>query len=141
MTAPTEQDASGGEPRPRFNRPGYVSLWLSRASLVGVPDGYLDGAPEVLAWLFVDFGVAVDGAFSTNYTADHEVGPLRALLDPLHASESFADAAIVEAETRGLGEASFVIGLYDVDFDPARLGPEVSRGTPALTFLGSFPQR
>lgn len=132
--------------RPTFARPGHVSLWLSTVSLAGVPDGYLEGAPEVLAWLFVDFGVAVDGAFSTNYTADHELGSLRELLEPLHESERFIDAALSEAAAQGVERASFVLGLYELDYDPGRVGLPVPRetvrcGTPALHFLGGFAQR
>ena len=127
------------ERRPTFARAGHVSLWLSTVSLAGVPDGYLDGAPEVLAWLFVDFGVAVDGAFSTNYTRDHEPGAVRALLDPLHASEGFVEDAVAAAEARGLVEASFVLALYDLAYDPEAMGlDDAFPGGPALTFLGSF---
>ncbi|MEQ9325545.1 MAG: hypothetical protein RIF41_40645 [Polyangiaceae bacterium] len=141
MTTAREQNAPSGEARPTFARSGHVSLWLSTVPLVGVPDGYLDGAPEVLAWLFVDFGVAVDGAFSTNYAADRQAGPLRPLLEPLHESERFIDAALAEADARGLDEASFVLGLYDLDYDPTRVGLPIDCGTPSLRFLGSFLRR
>lgn len=140
MTAPGVPEPPDGA-RPSFARHDYVSLWLSIVSLTGVPDGYLDGAPEVLAWLFVDFGVAVDGAFSTNYTADREPHGLHELLGPLYQSEGFSSAALDRARERGIDRASFVLGLYDLDYDPSRVGLPTPCGTPALTFLGSFRYR
>jgi len=125
-------------PSPSFAHLGRVSLWLSTVSLGEVPDGYLEGAPEVLAWLFVDFGVAVDGAFSTNYTDDHELGDLRPLLEPLHASEAFVDEAVTDGAACGLGRASFVIALYDLAYEPERLGLSPHPGTPELRYLGSY---
>jgi hypothetical protein len=138
MDPPRQENAAQAESRPTFARPGYVSLWLSTVSLAEVPEGYLEGAPEVLAWLFVEFGVAVDGAFSTNYTADHEPGRLRELIDPLHASEGFVEEAVSAAASRDLERASFVLGLYDLDYLPRVAGLDEPCGTPALTFLGSF---
>jgi hypothetical protein len=104
-----------------------------------VHDGYLEGAPEVLAWLFVDFAVAVDGAFSTNYTSDREPTSIRELLLPLHGSEGFVDAASADAVSVGLERASFVIGLYDFDYQPETLGLPRPCGTPMLAYLGSYP--
>lgn len=125
--------------RPSFDRPERVSLWLCTVPLHGVPDAYLEGAPEVLAWLFVEFGIAVDGAFSTNYTVDREPSDLRELLLPLHGSEGFVDVACVEASQASIEGASFVIGLYDVAYEPEALGLPRPCGTPMLAFLGSYP--
>jgi hypothetical protein len=125
-------------PGPEPTEAQAVSLWVCTAPLDGVPDGYLEGAPEVLSWLFVDFGVAIDHAFATNYTEDRKARPLRGLLEPLVGSEGFVDAAVSVAEGAQLGQASFVLAVYDLSYDPAAFDLPEHAGSDHLRFLGVF---
>jgi hypothetical protein len=119
-------------------QPGRVSLWLCSERLDGVADGFLDGSPEILSWLFVDFGVAIDGAFATNYTASRAPAPVGQLLDELVDGDVFGPSAAQDACDAGMGSASFVLALYDYAYDPAAHELEPHAGTPYLRFLGVY---
>ncbi|MEZ4446051.1 MAG: hypothetical protein R3B72_43645 [Polyangiaceae bacterium] len=122
--------------------PGMVSVWVTTVPLHGIHDDFLEGGDAVLCWLLVDFGVAVDGAFSTSFTPNRELERLVDLLEPLHGSEVFAQPLIADLTASGIGEASFAIALYDIEVDLAALGhdgPPGSLGTPYLTYAGAYP--
>jgi hypothetical protein len=113
---------------------GWVSLWVSLDPLIGVPHAYLEGGDELFAWLDVEFGVAIDGAFSTNFTRHGDLVALERLLSPLVGADAFGQAAQAEARRRGWQHFSFVVALYDLRHEP----PEGDDGSDQLRFLGAF---
>lgn len=122
-----------------FNTPGKVSLWATTRALQGVHHDFLEGCDQLFMWLMVDYDVAIDGAFATNFTKDGSVQPLDELLFDLHASGSFSARAVERAKERGIAEASFVVALYDYAYDPAAVGlPEEARGSEWLAYVGTF---
>lgn len=122
-----------------FTAPGKVSLWTTTRPIEGLHRDFLEGCDQLFMWLLVDYDVAIDGAFATNYTADGALQPLQKLLDDLHASESFSKSAAKAATEKGMPEASFVVALYDCDYQPAHVGlPSGDHGSAWLSFVGAF---
>lgn len=122
-----------------FTETGKVSVWATTQPIEGVHRDFLEGCDQLFMWLLVDFEVAIDGAFATNFTDNGSVGPLAALLEDLHASESFAASAVRRGDSLGITGASFVVALYDYAYDPERVGLSADeRGSELLTFVGAF---
>lgn len=122
-----------------FNTPGKVSLWATTRPLHGVHRDFLEGCDQLFMWLMVDYDVAIDGAFATNFTPDGSLSSLDELLFDLHASGSFSDQAVKRAAERGIPSASFVVALYDYAYDPEAVGlPVDERGSEWLAYVGTF---
>jgi hypothetical protein len=125
-----------------FTRPNRVSLWTTTRPIEGLHHDFLEGCDQLFMWLLVDYDVAIDGAFATNFTRDGHTRPLGELLRDLHASESFSEAVVKRAGARGLSDASFVLALYDYDYDLEAVGlPADETGSPWLSFVGAFDYR
>ncbi|MEM9696235.1 MAG: hypothetical protein AAGA56_27060 [Myxococcota bacterium] len=126
--------------RVSFARPGCVSLFVSEVPVEGISAGFLEGTDALLMWLFVDFGIAIDGAYSTHWTPHRQPGPLASLFADLHGADAFSERAIADAGRRGIAEASFALALYDLAFTPAalRLAPDYTGRSAFLRFLGAY---
>ncbi len=113
---------------------GWLSLWASTEPMLGVPPAALEGGDALWMWLDVDFGVTIDGAFSTNYTRHGDLVPLDRLLGPLPGAEGFAAQAVAAAREAGIDRVSFVLALYERAYALPGAIPE----SPYLRFVGAF---
>ncbi len=122
-----------------FTTPGSVSLWATKRPIDGVHADFLEGCDQLFIWLLVEFEVAIDGAFATNFAASGSTRPLGELLDELHAAETFSADAVEHAAKRGITNASFVVALYDYAYDAQRVGLTADQlGSEWLSFVGAF---
>lgn len=116
---------------------GWLSLWAATEPTLGVPPVYLEGGDALWVWLDVDFGVGIDGAFSTNYTRHGDLVPLDRLLAPLPGAEGFSTQAVAAGRSLGVERVSFVVALYDCAYAPPGAVAESSH----LRFVGAFRYR
>lgn len=116
-----------------FEREGRASLWVCPAPLDAIPESFLAAGDAALCWLWTDYGIAVDGAFTENWSADRRPAPVAEVLAALHGAETFLPTAVRRARALGVERISFALGLYDFEYE-ARSGGD-SRW---LRYLGAF---
>jgi len=131
---------SGIENTTRYRSEGKVSLWLSTMPLGGIPRGFFDGGAPLFSWLDVDYGVAIDGDFATDYSDDGELIDVAALTAELPFAEKFAADVGDRCEQLDIIGASFVVALYDCAYDPTAAAT-ATHACPFLRFAGAFDYR
>jgi hypothetical protein len=111
-----------------FEKEGVVSVW------VGLRGDKGDSEVDVLQDLCGVGYYRLDDQESNNF--DFKLVDLRVLLADLSYSESFIEAVLNAAKSKGLVDARWVVAQYNFQYDPSKVSRTIADDSK---FVGYFP--